>query len=184
MADRDFWISQRPTAEALQAIAEMTTVERDSSAEAHPAAGDGTFGTLTTRGLVGNRKLLRTPLSTAGSTLCPRARNFAVLARASGLAAAPLCSHLLRPRRRRCSGASGARPAQFVLGVPPGGLLGRDGQVLLHRFPAHHPERTGAALGHVRPPNTRARSNPHARSAFRRSQPVLPADRCLPDHRS
>ena len=54
MADRDFWVNQRPSQAALAAAEAMTLVVSAEKAEsAHPAAGDGTFGTLTSRGLQG-----------------------------------------------------------------------------------------------------------------------------------
>ena len=51
LADREFWINQRPSEFDLAAASEMTREERDGDVEAHPAAGDGVFGTLTARGL-------------------------------------------------------------------------------------------------------------------------------------
>ena len=53
VADKDFWVKQRPNTEALSLTASMTELKREDegNVEAHPAAGDGTFGTLTARGL-------------------------------------------------------------------------------------------------------------------------------------
>jgi hypothetical protein len=50
LADRAFWKGQLPSEDELAAAA-VTTVQRTVQFEAHPAAGDGTFGTLTSRGL-------------------------------------------------------------------------------------------------------------------------------------
>jgi hypothetical protein len=52
MVDKQFWRSVIPTVSSLTALAEGTVVSRDGDASApHPAAGDGLFGTLSSRGV-------------------------------------------------------------------------------------------------------------------------------------
>ena len=78
VADKDFWVQQRPSAEALSLTAAMTALKREDDVEAHPAAGDGTFGTLTARGLAGMEEVGRT-LRRSYATFLPDAYDSTVV---------------------------------------------------------------------------------------------------------